>query len=372
MKREFNEYIEELSKCEIFVFGSNEEGHHVGGAARMAYEKFGAEWGVGLGPTGRCYAIPTMHKSLKEIKTYVDEFIDYVKQHPNNRFIVTRIGCGAAGFKDEQIAPFFLEALLLPNITLHQEWIFTFIDLDLDPTEKFGEFIKPQAPSVITEDLLHELTQKYAYPISTKQYRFIPSLTVRYIIDRDKFGYTSLANCFFYEDGGMYVWDSDEEWKDSHNQDVVEATFGDECYDRGYAHRVIFAGVPTGVTDKNGDMIYTGDVLHIGDENHGYDYALGAIDGQYLFLLDNHAILLSECEKSELKRIGTVFYQLDWCEDPIQTLNERTMQFQGWRDTSKEQELKKIMAKFTPNFDQEKWKYQALEILGVEFNWNKK
>lgn len=69
-KRITPELITELSRCEIFVFGSNLEGQHHGGAARTAHEKFGAEWGVGDGPTGRCYAIPTMlghrrHKTLR-------------------------------------------------------------------------------------------------------------------------------------------------------------------------------------------------------------------------------------------------------------------------------------------------------------------
>ena len=54
------DHITHLSACEVFVFGSNLAGHHHGGAARMAHECFGAEWGVGVGPTGQCYAIPTM------------------------------------------------------------------------------------------------------------------------------------------------------------------------------------------------------------------------------------------------------------------------------------------------------------------------
>jgi hypothetical protein len=30
---------------------------------------------------------------------------------------------------------------------------------------------------------------------------------------------------------------------------------------------------------------------------------------------------------------------------------------------------KVLMAKYTPNFDQEFWKYESLEILGAEFDW---
>jgi hypothetical protein len=112
------DFITELSQCEIFVFGSNLEGRHAGGAARIAHEKFGAVWGVGVGPTGQCYAIPTMHGGVDAIKPYVDQFVEYAKAHPQNRFLLTRIGCGIAGFKDEEIAPLFAEALPLQNVYL--------------------------------------------------------------------------------------------------------------------------------------------------------------------------------------------------------------------------------------------------------------
>ena len=365
--------ITELSGCEIFVFGSNSEGQHLGGAARTAYENFGAEWGIGDGPTGKCYAIPTMHGGIDEIKPYVDKFIQYAKEHPMNRFLVTRIGCGIAGFSDKEMAPLFLEALRISNISLPKKWILTYMDLLLDPNNEFGEFQPPQPPAVISEELLKELTKQYAYPISNKLYKWIPNVKVRYVKDRNDFGYTTLANCFFSEDGGMYVWDADERWKEEHNQKIVESFYGDEYKGRGYAHRVIFAGVATGVQDCNGEMIYTGDVIHIGNEEEGDNLALGTTfnGNDYAFLLDNHALLLSECKGKSLKRIGTVFYQLDRNESSVITLNDRTMQFQGWRDTTEERELKKLMARFTPNFDREEWKYEALEIIGAEFKWNK-
>ena len=116
-------HITHLSPGEVFVFGSNLAGHHYGGAARMAHERFGAEWGVGSGPTGQCYAIPTMQGGLETIRPYVDEFIEYAKAHPMNRFLVTRLGCGIAGFTDEQMAPLFYEAKFVPNITLPKEWV---------------------------------------------------------------------------------------------------------------------------------------------------------------------------------------------------------------------------------------------------------
>lgn len=116
------DYITRLEPNEIFVFGSNLAGFHGGGAARIAYEHFGAEWGVGVGPTGKYYAIPTMQGGVDTIRPYVDEFIRYAEQHPELTFLVTRIGCGIAGFTDEQIAPLFASARSLPNVTLPEGW----------------------------------------------------------------------------------------------------------------------------------------------------------------------------------------------------------------------------------------------------------
>ncbi len=122
-KRITPDFVTSLSPNEIFVFGSNLGGMHGGGAARIAYNKFGALWGQGVGIQGQSYAIPTMHGPLSEIKPYIDEFLEYAKQHPQNQFLVTRIGCGIAGFRDEEVAPLFVEALNIPNISLPKKWI---------------------------------------------------------------------------------------------------------------------------------------------------------------------------------------------------------------------------------------------------------
>jgi len=117
-KRISPDFIKELAENEIFVFGSNLRGMHGGGAARVAMEEFGAEWGVGVGRTGQTYAIPTMHGGMDAIKPYVDEFVEYAKAHPELRFLVTRVGCGIAGFRDEDIASLFAECVELENVFL--------------------------------------------------------------------------------------------------------------------------------------------------------------------------------------------------------------------------------------------------------------
>ena len=114
------EFISELNDREIFVFGSNLAGMHGGGAARVAHRKFGAEWGVGIGLTGQTYAIPTMQGGVETIAPYVDEFIEFASNHKELKFYVTRIGCGIAGFRDEEIAPLFRNALGEANIILPQ------------------------------------------------------------------------------------------------------------------------------------------------------------------------------------------------------------------------------------------------------------
>lgn len=110
--------IEALGCDEIFVFGSNLQGQHGGGAALMAYRKFGAVWGQGVGLQGRSYAIPTMQGGVETIRPYVDEFIDFAESHPQLRFLVTEIGCGIAGFGVAQIAPLFAWAVSVENIWL--------------------------------------------------------------------------------------------------------------------------------------------------------------------------------------------------------------------------------------------------------------
>lgn len=116
-------YIRELKENEIFVFGSNLEGMHGGGAARTAVEHFGAIWGQGVGLQGKSYGIPTMQGGIETIKPYVDEFIEFAKQRRDLFFYVTKIGCGIAGFKEEEIAPLFAEALNEENIALPKSFV---------------------------------------------------------------------------------------------------------------------------------------------------------------------------------------------------------------------------------------------------------
>ena len=121
-KRTTPEFITSLEPNEIFVFGSNLKGMHGGGAAYIAYRKFGAIMGQGVGLQGQSYGIPTMQGGVETIRPYVDEFIEFAKEHPTLTFLVTRIGCGIAGFTDDEISPLFKEAHEVDNIVLPPNW----------------------------------------------------------------------------------------------------------------------------------------------------------------------------------------------------------------------------------------------------------
>lgn len=110
------DYITKLADKEIFVFGSNLSGSHGGGAALLAYRKFGAVWGQGVGLQGQSYGIPTMQGGTETIQPYVDEFIEFAQSHSDLKFYVTAIGCGIAGFSPEDIAPLFKKAVEVKNI----------------------------------------------------------------------------------------------------------------------------------------------------------------------------------------------------------------------------------------------------------------
>lgn len=117
------EHIDSLQPNEVFVFGSNLEGHHGGGAARTALKLFGAIYGQGVGLQGQSYAIPTMQGGIETIQPYVEDFVQFAEKNQHLFFYVTRIGCGIAGFRDEEIAPLFANALFLNNVCLPKSFV---------------------------------------------------------------------------------------------------------------------------------------------------------------------------------------------------------------------------------------------------------
>ena len=110
----------------IFVFGSNLAGRHGAGAAKAAMEKFGARYGVGIGFTGNSYAIPTKDYEVETlkfsaVKFFIRQFTQVSYAMRETEFFITRVGCGLAGYTDDQIAPLFKECNP-QNCSMPEEW----------------------------------------------------------------------------------------------------------------------------------------------------------------------------------------------------------------------------------------------------------
>ena len=376
---------ERLSRCEIFVFESTLEGEHTEGNAKIAYERYGAEWGVGAGRRWQTYAIPTNLMSVEEdFEPFVQDFIEYVKAHPDNRFILPRMECKGAVFYEKDIIPLFEECFDLPNVKMSHAWNMRIITLrTIDAMA--GGYVKRNIPDpikVMDEEVLANLCLQYRYQISSGVNSHVQRIRIRYVIDRNLFGYVKFGEFFIVDNGGyhdLYVWMQDDKYAELHNQAVVEEYFGDECHGRGYAVRMIFAGVDTNIKDVCGQNIFTGDVIDVRDGSHRMGVLALTMpphadseNGDYAFPLDNCCFMLDRenNKRLKLKRCGTVFFQLDKTEKS-KTIWERSLCFNGPRDTPEQHASKVLMARYTPNFYKEEWKYEGLKILGAEFHWEK-
>ena len=117
--------IEKLEPGQIFVFGSNFLGHHSGGAAKLAFEKFGAKWGIGEGLQGRSYAFPTLNSEMEnrtdnELKESVKRLYWCIELHPCLTFFLTRVGCGIASFNESYMIELFQDSP--PNLVKPERW----------------------------------------------------------------------------------------------------------------------------------------------------------------------------------------------------------------------------------------------------------
>ena len=115
--------ILQLRNGQVFVFGTDSRGSQRYGAAGLAAKQFGAEVGVKNGRTGNSYALPTMDCTLEELGAAILQFELYARENKGLTFLVTPIGCGHAGFKEEQVAPYFRGCIALNNVMLPEQFI---------------------------------------------------------------------------------------------------------------------------------------------------------------------------------------------------------------------------------------------------------
>lgn len=174
--------IKTLAEDSIFVFGSNLAGLHQEGAAKIALDHFGALAQVGRGWAGQSFAIPTMNEHLQQmplsqIQHYVDDFKTYSQNHPQKTYFITAIGCGAAGYKVEEIAPMFkgissnviLPISFLPFVEnplakLTQKFLQTFFRPDIILAQSSHTLIDVLALSADEKNLAQILLSSEIYP----------------------------------------------------------------------------------------------------------------------------------------------------------------------------------------------------------------
>jgi hypothetical protein len=121
-------HISSLYQNQVFVFGSNLDGLHIGGAAAFAQRNFGALKGIREGLAGNSYALPTMittgvRLSIKEIEGHVQKLHTCVLNNPDIFFLITPIGTGIAGYTAAHLAHLFKDFLDIKNCSLPLEFI---------------------------------------------------------------------------------------------------------------------------------------------------------------------------------------------------------------------------------------------------------
>jgi len=119
--------ISHLEPHQIFVFGSNLAGHHAGGAARQAKEQFRAEEGIGEGMTGQCYAFPTLGKKMEQRndeQLFISsrKLFKCARENPDKEFLLTKVGCGIAGYSEEFMMSVFRSKKRPENIIMPEGW----------------------------------------------------------------------------------------------------------------------------------------------------------------------------------------------------------------------------------------------------------
>jgi len=119
--------IQQLEKNQVFVFGSNANGNHIGGAALLAKLKFGAIEGQARGLQGQSYGFETLNTKmkkhpLKEIKKQFKELFEFASSNTDKVFLVTKVGCGIAGFEENEIISCFDINEVPTNVWMPVKW----------------------------------------------------------------------------------------------------------------------------------------------------------------------------------------------------------------------------------------------------------
>lgn len=144
----------------IFVFGSNPEGRHGAGSAKVAHDVFGAQYGVGEGLTGNSYALPTKDLRVTENHGYrsispesitesIRKLYETARNMEDKRFMVAYRNKPSEktlnGYTGLEMMQMFKDAAPIPqNVVFSKEWVDDgfFDDATYEKTYEIEEFCK--------------------------------------------------------------------------------------------------------------------------------------------------------------------------------------------------------------------------------------
>lgn len=198
--------ISTLRSNQIFVFGTDTKGSQKYGAAGLAANRFGAEVGVADGPTGMCYALPTMGFTEQDLSHAVVRFEQFVRANMSYTFLVTAIGCGHAGFDVTKVANMFKGLIGLNNVMLPEPFLKVYRE---ECRQYFSLAESPHGSDDDKKDLEQEIFDYYSENVHN---------VIHYLLEKD---------IPFNKEGGFTLLDSDEKV-------IAEAELGIE------SERVVF------------------------------------------------------------------------------------------------------------------------------------
>ena len=146
----YKELINILDKNQIFVFGSNTEGKHGNGTAKIALKNYGAKYGQGHGLQDNSYGLVT--KNLKkgyydsinnkiynnigcrrleedDIKININKLYEFANLYSYKEFLIayTRKGINLNGYSSIEMAKMFNVSENIPNNIIFEEEFYELI-----------------------------------------------------------------------------------------------------------------------------------------------------------------------------------------------------------------------------------------------------
>lgn len=118
----------------IFVFGSNPEGRHGAGAAKVAWKKFGAKYYQGSGLQGNAYGLVTKdlrlpgtrNVSKEDIEANIKELYDVARTMPDKKFKIAYMNgpdkYTLNGYNGEEMVEMFMAHEIPDNIYFSCAW----------------------------------------------------------------------------------------------------------------------------------------------------------------------------------------------------------------------------------------------------------